>query len=227
MPTVTIPGVGPVERRWVIGVGVGVGGYVLYRYWKAAHATPAADASLIDPQTGLPYATENLSGGGYVNPNPVTSVDTSTGNEVRTNQEWVSAVTADLTTNAGMDPSWVSSVLGDYLARQPLTSDQAATVRQAWAFRGKPPEGPDTYALATGTSTPGGGSTDPTPATAGVSAGAPVVATISGWQAQGWNVTLDGLEALNSGLVISNIRWDQHGNRAGDTWVASRTYRLK
>lgn len=157
MPTVTLPGVGPVERKWLIGGGVAALAYVVYRYWKASHAAPADTGSLIDPQTGLPYSAENLSTGGYVNPNPVTSVDTTTGSEIRTNAQWVAAVVEALS-NIGTDPSWTGAVMGKYLASQPLTSDEANTVRVAWAFKGKPPEGPNTFTLATDQSTPGGSS---------------------------------------------------------------------
>lgn len=157
MPTVTIPGVGPVERKWVIGAGVGIAGYVLWRYWRAAHTAPST-ADLIDPQTGLPYTTEGMTAAGYVNPNPVTSVDTTTGGDIRTNQQWVAAVTEALS-NIGTDPSWIATVLGKYLAGQPLTSDEASTVRTAWAYKGKPPEGPTSFTLTTDQSTPGGGGT--------------------------------------------------------------------
>ena len=59
--------------------------------------------------------------------------------------------------NVGQDPSFVSGVLGKYLSSQPLTSDEANVVRMAWAFSGKPPQGPNTFTLATsGGSTPGG-----------------------------------------------------------------------
>lgn len=153
MPTVDIPGVGPVERRnvWIgLAAAVGVAGFVWLRRRNQAAASPDAT---VDPLTGLPYSAENQPSTGYVNPNPVQSVIDSTG-AITTNAEWTADVIGKLG-NIGMDSGFVGSVLGKYLASQPLTLDEAAVVRTAWAFSGKPPQGPDNFTLSSTSSTPG------------------------------------------------------------------------
>ena len=156
MPTVDLPGVGPVERKWVWIGGAAVVGIAGY-YWYTKKKPPGSGLvdPTIDPLTGLPYSAENMPQTGFVNPNPVQSViDGTTGNGITTNTEWTADVIEKLG-NIGIDPNYVAGVLGKYLASQPLTLDEAATVRTAWAFSGKPPQGPNTFTLATGSSTPG------------------------------------------------------------------------
>jgi len=155
VPTVDIPGVGPVERRYVIG-GVAVAAGIAAFVWLRRRNASAADQTqgLIDPLTGLPYSSENQAPTGYVNPNPVQSTVDSTTGTIKTNAEWTTDVIGKLG-NIGMDASFVGTVLGKYLASQPLTLEEAAVVRTAWAFSGKPPQGPDNFTLSGGSSTPG------------------------------------------------------------------------
>lgn len=158
MPTVHVPGVGDVERKYV-WYGLGAAGIIAAWYWwrqrMASASSTATDPNAIDPLTGLPYSAEQSGDTGFVNPNPVTSIDTRTGNGITDNQAWVADV-IDKLGNIGQDPSFVGAVLGKYLASQPLTLEEAAVVRMAWAFSGKPPNGPNSFTLATTSSTPGG-----------------------------------------------------------------------
>lgn len=158
MPTVHVPGVGDVERKYV-WYGLGTAGLIAIWYWwrqrtSSASTSSTTDPNAIDPLTGLPYSAEQSGNTGYVNPNPVTAIDTTTGNGITTNQAWVADV-IDKLGNIGQDPAFVGAVLGKYLASQPLTLEEAAVVRMAWAFSGKPPQGPNNFTLATGGSTPG------------------------------------------------------------------------
>lgn len=159
MPTVDVPGVGPVEKKWVWG-GLAVAGSIAALYWfRRRNQSASAPDATIDPLTGLPYSAENQPATGYVNPNPVQSVIDSTG-AVTTNAEWTADVIGKLG-NIGMDAGFVGAVLGKYLASQPLTLEEAAVVRTAWAFSGKPPQGPDNFTLSSGSSQPGGGTVPP------------------------------------------------------------------
>lgn len=158
MPEVDVPGVGRVERKYV-WYGLGAVGVIAAWYWwrsrSSSSTSSTVDPNAIDPMTGLPFSAEQNGNTPFVNPNPVQAVINGVGgNGITTNQEWVADVTEKLG-NIGVDPSFLSAVLGKYLASQPLTSDEADIVRRAWAYSGKPPQGPNNIILATTASTPG------------------------------------------------------------------------
>lgn len=211
MPEIDVPLVGRVERKWVIAGGLTAVGIAAWWYLSGRSRKAAADAAAIDPLTGLPYSAEQGTGtGGYVNPNPVQSVIDGTGGRITTNAEWAAAVTEALG-NLGIDPNYLAGVLGKYLGRQPLTLTEAATVRTAWAYKGKPPEGPDSFTLETGGgSTPGGGggTTPPPPPPPPPSTAPPrryvrVVKFTS--KSPPWNSTLSGI-AGRSGRSVSQLQ---------------------
>jgi len=162
-PTVTVPVIGTVQRRWLFVGGAAVAVIVAYAYMRR-RATVNAPATF-DPATGSP-----TSGGTYVNPVPggnggSDTVD-STPTSIDTNAQWVQAVIADL---AGLDINvqFALTALGNYLAAPhngtvALDEDQLRIVRQAWALRGQPPEGAATPVLATpGVTTPPPSTTPP------------------------------------------------------------------
>ncbi len=151
--TVKLPGVGPVKKVYVyVGVGaVGVlAAYIMWRRQQAAglEETPA-DAELGDGLTtgagSDVYQGANAGGAATADPD-ITAMPTS-------NVEWTQQVLDFFT---WLEPGFVSSTIGKYLARVPLSADEGDFVRQAWAARGKPPEGPTTFTLTSGTNTPGG-----------------------------------------------------------------------
>ena len=160
--TVKLPGVGPVKKVYVyVGIGaVGVlAAYLMYRRQQAIDAENATPADA-DLGTGLttpgpgsdvyPGATA----GGAPSPDPdIEPMPT-------TNTEWTQQV---LDFFSWLEPGFVSATIGKYLARVPLTSDEANLVRQAWAARGKPPNGPDTFTLTADGNSPG---TPPAPSNA-------------------------------------------------------------
>lgn len=159
MPTVAVPVVGQVERKWLIGGGALVAVLVGYAYWRRRGSTSSTgiDPNAIDPLTGLTYAAEAAQTSGYVNPNPGASgadtvTDTST-TAITTNVQWSNAVESAL--GGIYDEAFITSTLGKYLAGQPLTSDEAMLVRAAWAFVGHPPDDKQIILTTTG-STPGG-----------------------------------------------------------------------
>lgn len=151
--TVKVPGIGPVKKVYVyVGVGaVGVlAAYLMYRRQQALDAAAAvpADADLGTGLTTPPgsdvYGGATAGGAPTADPN-ITPMPT-------TNVEWTQQV---LDYFSWLEPGFVSSTVGKYLARVPLTSDEGNFVRQAWAARGKPPEGPDTFTLTSDGNSPG------------------------------------------------------------------------
>ena len=146
--TVKLPGIGPVKKPYLyVGVGaVGVlAAYLMYRRQKTAQAAAAtpADASLGDGLTTPGAGSDVYQGataGGAPTPDPnITPMPT-------TNVEWTQQV---LDYFNWLEPSFVSSTVGKYLARVPLSAEEGDFIRQAWAARGKPPEGPTTFTLTT------------------------------------------------------------------------------
>jgi hypothetical protein len=232
---ITIPGVGPVDRKYVIIGGVVVAGAVFW-FWTHRNQTPGgADTPTIDPLTGLPYTTENQPQTGYVNPNPVQSVIDQTTGDIKTNADWTAAVT-DKLGNIGIDPQYLADVLGKYLGGQAVTLTEAATIRIAWAYVGKPPQGPDTIKLTTGTSNPGGGGGTPGPTPKTTSA------VLKGWHVNQWindvrAGKVDGVPypAFSWSLFIGlnpqangNIDWSQNSKSSDlNTFKSNATYRIR
>lgn len=151
--TVKLPGIGPVKKMYVyVGVGaVGVlAAYIMWRRQQAAAAADVvpADASLGDglttPDGGDVYQGATAGGAPTADPN-ITPMPT-------TNVEWTQQV---LDYFNWLEPGTVSSTVGKYLARVPLSSDEADFIRQAWAARGKPPEGPANFTLTSDGNTTG------------------------------------------------------------------------
>jgi hypothetical protein len=193
MPTIQVPGVGNVERKYVIGGGITVAAVAGY-FWIRRNRTPLgaspADPT-VDPLTGLPYTTENQPQTGFVNPNPVQSTIDLTGDQITTNAQWAAVVT-DKLGNLGFDGNYLASVLGKYLGGQGLTLEEAATIRAAWAYVGKPPQGPDTIKLTTDGSTPGATTTTKT------------VHILAGWSLEQW---VKDLQAGNEGPIAAQTSW--------------------
>lgn len=155
--TVKLPAIGEVPTKYAyagVAVIVGIVGFAYYKRRQSASAasasTAAPDPNAVDPATGLTYAQEQAAGSvgslgstGYSNPNPNAvgySTVSGTG-AITTNMDWSAAVSSALG-NLGYDPTFIASTIGKYLASQPLTADEAALIRVAWAYEGKPPSGP-------------------------------------------------------------------------------------
>jgi len=147
---VTVPGVGPVEKKYVYWAAGITAGIVLYAYWKH-RSSSAAPALVTDPTTGALAAT-----GG--SPPPIdTSGGSGTPGMITNNQQWTQDVLNKMGAVGGDEEAHILSVLGKYLNKVALQPDEIDIVRQAWALSGKPPEGPDNFIIAstgTGTGTP-------------------------------------------------------------------------
>jgi len=160
---VHVPGAGEVPKKWVMVVGGGAAVYVAFRWYRARSASAAAAAAGATP---LPVDTSNTAAaqggvGGYTNPDPGAG-PTSTTNALTTNAQWSTKVEQDLV-NIGYDAQTVATALGLYLSNQPLTGDQQAIIRVAWAMDGKAPESPSLSIIPAQSPPTGGGSTTPPP----------------------------------------------------------------
>lgn len=173
--SVKLPGIGPVKKTYLF-VGVGAVGilaaYIVWRRQQAASAAAEvpADASLGDglttPAGSDVYQGATAGGAPTADPN-ITPMPT-------TNIEWTQQV---LDYFSWLEPGFVTSTVGKYLARVPLSTDEADFVRQAWAARGKPPEGPTTFTLTTDGNTTGSTTMPSVPA--GLTVGAVTASSIA------------------------------------------------
>jgi hypothetical protein len=160
---VHVPGAGEVPKKWVMVVG-GVGAsYVAFRWYRARSASAAAAAAGAAP---LPVDTSNTAAGqgatGFSNPDPGAGPSSFNSNALTTNAQWSTKVEQDLV-NMGYDGQTVAAALGMYLSNQPLTGDQQAIIRVAWAMDGKPPESPNLSIIPVQSPPTGGGSSTPPP----------------------------------------------------------------
>lgn len=180
--TVNLPFVGT-QRKEYLTVGViFAGGYVIYRWRKAktaAASAPAAstagltpagqDASgnevyydaaggLVDASGNPDTLASSVNPGGsatYTNPAPIGAVQTTpAGGGPQTDEQWTSAVEQDLE-GLGYDPQTVATAVAQYLASQPLSSNQVLIIRTAFAWEGHPPQHPN-LPIVTGTGGGGG-----------------------------------------------------------------------
>lgn len=158
MPTMDIPGVGNVEKKYVyIGGGavVVIAGYMYWRNKQSSTAAtdaavsdtvtdPNADAAGLgadtyDPSGTYGYGYDYSSGAtGYQSPVnqtiPVTSEQ-----QITTDAAWDSAAVAQAG-DIGVDPTALSSALGRFLAGLCVDAAQADLVRQAEGLLGRPPQ---------------------------------------------------------------------------------------
>jgi len=217
---VTLPAVGPVDRKVVIGGGVvvvGIVGYYVARRFKRA-ATPA---TVSDPATGSTDGT-----GLYTNPVPGASgsdtVNSTDPTAIRTNAQWTQKVLDDIGNRGIYDQAFAAAVLGRYLAGVALTADEANVVRTAWGLEGQPPEGNHPIVLATTGSTPGSGNPAPTPTPVpvphpvpGPPPGPPAVAYVDTARYTKtnppWNSTLSGI-ASHEHTTVDHLLTLNRGN---------------
>jgi hypothetical protein len=149
--TMTLPGIGPVKKKVVIGVGGVAAAFVLWRYWQARAAgsdvVPGdsdgdgfADGGTLPSVSGAvkpdgDYGLPDGTGGGG-------GSQDSFGFTGTTNSQWTQYASNQL--SAASD-KWsygdVLDALGAYLAHRPLTTTQQQIVQAAIAAAGNPPEG--------------------------------------------------------------------------------------
>ena len=157
--TVTLPGVGPVKKKMVMGVGAVAGAYVLWRYYQARQASSDvvpgdsdgdgyADAGTLPSVSGA--VKEDNS---YGLADGSSSSTDSYGFHGTTNSQWSQYASTQL---SGASDKWsygdVVAALGAYLNNRPLTTAQQQIVEAAIGLAGYPPEG--THPIIPGGNTP-------------------------------------------------------------------------
>lgn len=148
--TIKLPGIGPVPKAYAYAGAALVVGIAGYAWWSRSRGGTGGTTYGVDPSTGSATGS-NV----YGNPDPNTPDPYNEPPAApRNNQEWTSRVLIALA-EQGIEPTFASVTIGRYLDRRPLSNQEADLVRQAWALMGKPPEGPTTFTLDPGTSTPG------------------------------------------------------------------------
>lgn len=164
MATVTLPGVGTVDRKYVYAGGALVAGIVGYAWFKHS-TTQSADLGATADSTADATDTGVTEAGDYVDPTfggvssmPVSSsqVDNTI---IDTNGEWTAAA-VEAMSNLGYDGIATSTALGKYLARKGLSASEADYVTTARGLVGDPPVG-GPYSVIYNP----GGTTTTTPAT--------------------------------------------------------------
>jgi hypothetical protein len=149
MSEVDVPIVGNVDDKWLYVGGALVAGIVGYAYFtRGKRGTLDANAGDVAfGEQGEVYdAYGNLIGQpggtpGYVPPNIINStMDVDDRESPTTNAEW-GRLARDELSLGGADPQAVTSAIGRFLARQPLSAVDAGLVREAIAVAGYPPEG--------------------------------------------------------------------------------------
>lgn len=150
--SINVPVIGPTKSVYVYGGLAVVAVVVGYAYWKRSAGGAEDPSYYADLRTGSSTgsdayegANDSISGtSGSAAYDAVPKVPT-------TDQEWTAAVVATLT---HYEPEYLYAVLGKYLARQPISAEEAVAVRAAWAAVGRPP-GNQQILTAADTSTPG------------------------------------------------------------------------
>ncbi len=141
---VDTPGVGKIPKQWLyIGVAI-VGGVLAYAWWHNRQSTVEPINPDALPEDRIPPDTVEVG----------TQASESAGRPL-TNAEWAQTAT-DRMLELGYDTVLVSSALGKYLQREPLTGDEASLIRTALGQIGPPPDG-DFPVLLAPTSTAGTG----------------------------------------------------------------------
>lgn len=152
MATVKIPGIGPVDKKWVYVGGAAVAGIVGYAYWNRSRAE-AAEPEVDDYTSGTDYAMDS-GVDEYVNPGGSQApVDEDYITAPTSNPEWSQKAIAFLVDN-GYDPVEASFAVGRYMLRQSLSSLQANMIRAASAVLGPPPVGSYPIEVTTTPTTP-------------------------------------------------------------------------
>ncbi len=151
--TVKIPGMGPVDKKYVYAGGALIAGIAIYAYWSSARAaaTEVPTSDYTDPEYTGEYDYEGSDPGynGASGSQPPVYVDSNPA--PTTNAEWATQA-VDKLTDIGYDGLTASAAIGKYLARLELTEAQADIVRQANALLGPPPVGD--FPIRVGTTPP-------------------------------------------------------------------------
>lgn len=158
MPSeIKVPGIGPVDKKYVYIGAAGIAGYVGYMYWRNRQAATTTDTSSTtdttstdtgasdtgasyDPGYNYSAYADTYGSAPYYNSPSGYPIYNQPINQVTNNGEWAADAESKLTDN-GVDALQASSAIGRFLAGLCLSEAQADIVRQAEGFSGAPPQG--------------------------------------------------------------------------------------
>ena len=137
--TVKLPGIGPVDKKWVYVGGAAIAGIVGYAYWTNRSAK-SAEVSDYTTEPEADYAMDS-SVDEYVNPGGSSApIDTDNNAAPTTNTEW-SAQASEYLIDHGYEPKEVIAAMGAYFLRMKLSTLHAEIIRAAHGRFGPPPSG--------------------------------------------------------------------------------------
>lgn len=193
MPTVNIPGVGAVEKKYVYVGAAGIAGFAGFMYWRnrqsAASTTDPSvspDAS-VDPGAGTFFpdvSATDFGGSVPVFQSPINqTIPVTSDQQITTDAAWDSEAVA-AAGDMGVDSGALSAALGRFLAGLCVSTAEADYVRRAEGMFGRPPQSPNLTVKVCPTD-PG----TPPPATGSATApgGFRIVSTDKSGVTLGWN----------------------------------------
>jgi hypothetical protein len=139
MPEMKVPGVGGVDRKWVLAGGAAVAGIVVYAYWRRSQAADEEPAGEGDEYV----AGDEWSPDAYIGadtPGGQTYTPDVEDDDVTTNAEWAQRV-VDLLEGVGYDRNLAAATVGKYLGGQPLDTSEKLIIQVALGLLGNPPGG--------------------------------------------------------------------------------------
>lgn len=150
MATVKIPGIGPVDKKWVYVAGAATVGIVGYAYWNKSRAD-AAETEVADFTEGTGYAIDS-GVDEYVNPGGSQApVEQDFNPAPSNNLEWGQAA-IEFLSDQGFEGGAIA--VGLYMTRQDLSSVQANMIRAVHGAIGPPPVGSFPITVTPNTPTP-------------------------------------------------------------------------
>ena len=202
--TVRVPVVGEIQRRWLfIGAGA-IGLVVIVAYVRRARKPAAVYSPSGGSINDLPV--------GYDNPAPTapSSGFVDDPNIISNNAQW-SRQAVDALEGASWDRQYAATVIGKYLAGQPLTPEEVNLVLAAKALVGDPPN--PIAIVAIPSAPPAGPPSSPPPSSA--PAGTPrryVVVVKYSTPNPSWKSYLQGIASHTGRSVAQLASWNSIGN---------------
>lgn len=141
--TVDLPGVGPIKKPIVYGVGGLGAAFVLYMYYRNWTGVGLDDGEEVE-DTGYEEASILPSVSGAVSPDNsygLDDEDTGSTSGITTNDAWSRYAAGQLQQGDKWPYSDIVAALGNYVTDKPLTTAQQEIVRAAIAVAGYPPVG--------------------------------------------------------------------------------------
>ena len=177
MPTMNIPGIGSVEKKYVYVGAASIAGFVGYMYIRNRNSAtddtvsdtvtddPALDSTAFDPSLSGDYGySYDMSGSAPIYQSPINqTIPVTSEQQITTDAAWDSEAISRAG-DIGSEGGAVSSALGRFLAGLCVTEVQADLVRAVEGMLGRPPQSPtlDIH-ICPGTPTPPTGTAVPTP----------------------------------------------------------------